>query len=283
MLGLRYRRGLPGWPNAALGGNLQFSKLKFSLLLFLFLVISVSLKGSISSANQKAILIGRCVGNCLHDDLTQEFGFSLADAFESGHVAIRLCSSERTEIAIAKASTNLTGIIYDLRKSHNVNLNNSDLLLSRRCTAAKQELVATEFWAIPGTASLPPHEKNLRIANLSISVASRQAEQAYMKPLLVLGDPLPDDVKKHQAPSQTEAMAQMLRSEAGSYGVVIGFYFRGPSAQLRREVRLARQELEKDAGLKGRFSTYLIPYGYRYSDSVEPNEPNLYVVRLSSR
>jgi hypothetical protein len=255
-------------------------KLKAGLLLILLLAVSLPLEGMALPPNGKAILIGRCVGNCVADDLTQEFAVEFADAATSGRIAIRLCSSERAEIAIAKASTNLAGMVYNLKRQHNVSLNDVSLLFSRGCRAAGPGRVATEFWAIPRASSLPPHDKSIKISAISISVARQEKDKALMYRLLRNGEGLEETPVGPTATSETDATAQLLRSERGSYAVVIGFYFARPTAELKRRVRRARQQLEKDAALRGRFSTHVIPFGVNYTGSVEPNDPHFYVVTV---
>jgi hypothetical protein len=258
------------------------SKLKAGLLLILLLVVSPRLEGTAFQSERWTKLLGRCVGNCSYHELTEEISFALADVARSGRITIRLCSSERSEIAVAKASTNLTMMVETLKELHKVDVNDVLLLFSRSCGAAKPERKATEFWGIFGGASLPPHEKSIKISELSLGIVRQENGKAYMKTLLSGGEAPENAVTEPQAISKIDVGAQMLSRDPGSYGVVIGFYFKRPTAELKRQVRLAKQELEKDQALRGRFSTHLIPYGFRYSDSVEPTEPSLYIIRLSA-
>jgi hypothetical protein len=259
---------------------MRVSKLKAGLLLFL-LTVTLRLEGPAFPQNPKAILIGRCVGQCWYDTLRQEYSFALADTTNWGSIAIRLCSSERSEIAVGKASYNLVIIVDELKKLHKVDVNDAVLLFSRRCRVTRPERVATEFWAIPRGASLPVHEKSIKINELSISIARQQNDKAHMETLLARGEAFPKVTTEPQASSETEAMAQMLRREPDSYGMVVGNYFSRPAAELKRRVLLAKQQLEKHPALRGRFSTHLIPYGINYTDSVEPTEPSFKVIRLS--
>ena len=259
---------------------MSVSKQKAGLLLFL-LMVALRSEGTAPPANPKAILIGRCVGQCWYDTLRQEYSFALADATRWGSIAIRLCSSERSEIAVGKSSYNLVVIVDELKQLHKVDVNDAVLLFSRRCRAGKLGRVATEFWAIPQGASLPFHEKSIKINELSISMARQPNDKAHMETLLTRGEAYPKTTTELQSSSETEAMAQMLRRDPDSYGVVIGYYFSRPVAELQQRVLLAKQQLEKDPALKGRFSTHLIPYGVNFTDSVEPTEPHFKVIRLS--
>ncbi|HEX8137839.1 MAG TPA: hypothetical protein VF544_09640 [Pyrinomonadaceae bacterium] len=234
-----------------------------STLLSVLAVFSASLCFSNAVSNQldeskTPILLGRCVGNCLYDTLSQEYAFAIADAANHGKIAIRLCSNERFEIAVAKASDNLVALTDVLKKQKHVNTENIALLLSNDCLIGGSGRVATEFWAIAPSAPLPSHESNIRLKNASITV-----------------------IREGNYRSNTKEFIDRLRQQPDSYGVVIGSFFRQPSSTLKIRVRKTRIQLKKYPDLKGRYAIDLIPYGVSYTGYIEPIEPDFLIIHLS--
>ncbi len=140
------------------------------ILLLLTTVVSAT-SNYFSVTAQEPISVGRCVGQCTGDKLAQEIAYYFSDAIKSGNnVAIRLCSSERFEIAIAKASGNILTVEYALKNFYKSDLDKVTVLLSTDCL--QKEIpgqVATDF-LILSTNSLPPHENeyNLALPNLDL-------------------------------------------------------------------------------------------------------------------
>jgi len=232
-------------------------------LLLSFLLASAGpseCKPEMSETGKDALLIGRCVGDCLFDTLSQEYAFYLADAAHSGRIAVRLCSKDRFEIAVAKASGNISALSDVLKRWQHVNPEEIALLLSGDCLPKGAGRVATEFWAVPPAASLPGHERNVRLTDASITIIRGESHRARL-----------------------EEFIRQLREKPDSYGLIKGSYFRHPSSTLRRRVRDARRQVFRNADLKDRFAADLAPYGIIYSDYVEPKEPVFIVIQILKR
>jgi hypothetical protein len=237
------------------------SRLKIVLLLMLSMWLvplcfaQVGLQ--LPERNKNPILIGRCVSNCLHDDLSQEYAFALANAARYAKIAIRLCSNERFEIAVAKASSNLMSLADELKSEHHVNTDDISLLLSNSCLPKTTGRTATEFWIIPPTASLPNYNINVNLKNVSINV-----------------------IREGNSRSSTEEFIEQLRQKPDSYGVIIGSYFLHPSSIIKRRVQEAVKQTKSYPNLKGRFSIDFVPYGVIYTGYVEPTKPDFLIVQI---
>ena len=242
-------------------GTLYLKLARVLLLSFLLASVgSAKRKPEQTETRKDASPIGRCVGDCLFETLRQEYAFYLADAAHSSRIAVRLCSKERFEIAIAKASGNLSALTDALKRWQHVNPDEIALLLSDDCLPAGAGRVATEFWAVPPAASLPSHERNIRLTDASITITRG---------------------KDHR--TKVEEFIRQLREKPDSYGFVKGSYFSHPSSTLRRRVRDAERRVLRHADLKGRFAVGLVPYGIIYSDYIEPKEPVFIVIQILKR
>jgi len=251
-------------PNKGLPGN-KFMKglwLKLTQLCLLSVTLVPLCPSGARPVAQKErtapTLLGRCEGNCLYDTLSQEYAFALADAAQHGRIAIRLCSNEKFEVAIAKASANLIEIADSLKKRGLTDLSDIPLLISDKCPTEGMGRVATEFWVIPSHAAPPTYDKLTSFTSVSITAVG---EMSYH--------------------SKVREFVKHLRQEPGSYGVVVGYFFRRPSLTLRHRVREAGKLVRSNPDLKGRFTAALIPYGVIHTGYVEPKEPRFLVVQIS--
>lgn len=213
-----------------------------------------------AETRKRAILLGRCVGNCLFDTLSQEYAFSLADAANHSRIAVRLCSNERFEIAVALANSNLIAMSEVLKRWKHVNLDEIALLLSDDCLPEVAGRVATEFWAVAPSASLPSHSRNVRLTDISTTI-----------------------IREGNHRSKVEEFIKQLQQKPDSYGFVKGSYFRNPSSTLKRRVGDAEKQVSRNANLKDRFAVGLVPYGIIYSDYVEPKEPVFLIIQILKR
>jgi hypothetical protein len=216
-------------------------------------------RGAVPVAPDEPILIGQCVGNCLHDKLVQEYAFYLIDAANYSKLAIRLCSNERFEIAIAKASSNLNIITQELKERSRINPDEIDLLLSKGdCSPEVPGRVTTQFWAIPASAPMPEHYRRIKLGGASTTV-----------------------IRKEDNRSRLTEFVKQLRKEPDSFGVVIGSFFRQPSRLLKSRVREAERYLKSRTDLKARSAAALVPYGIIYTGHVEPTEPDFLIIRIN--
>lgn len=214
-----------------------------------------------ASPAKSPILIGRCSGDCLYETMRQEYAFYLADAAHNNRLAIRLCSAERFELAVAKANSNISTLIEELRRWPHVKPGEIVLLLSRGCRPARPGRVTTEFWAVPHAATLPAHERKVTLDDASFEVVGEVGQGA--------------------AKRAAEFIMQ-LRQTPDAYGVVLGTFYRRPAPSLKRGVRDAARLLRAEPDLRGRYATAFVPYGFTFSSGFnEPTEPSFIIVRIS--
>lgn len=114
-----------------------------------------------------------------------------------------------------------------LKRWQHVNPEEIALLLSDDCLPKGTGRVATEFWAVPPAASLPSHERNIRLTDASITI-----------------------IRGENHRTKVEEFIRQLRRKPDSYGFVKGSYFRNPSSTLRRRVRDAERQVLRHADLK---------------------------------
>lgn len=211
----------------------------------------------------RPILIGRCSGNCLYEKMRQEHAFYFADAARYGRVAIRLCSAERFELAVAKASYNISTLVEELRRWPHVKPGEIALLLARDCMPSKPGRVTTEFWAVPSATTLPAHEREAALADVSLENVGEVGQGVAMR---------------------AAELIRRLRQTPDTYGVVLGTFYRRPAPSLKRSVRDAARMLRAEPDLRGRYATSFVPYGFTFSNGLdEPTEPSFMIVRISKK
>ena len=239
----------------------------FSLFLIALICSTTAFSQSKTENLQKVIIRGRCIGQCTGDKL-REIASDFASAANYGNqLAIRLCSNERFEIAIAKATGNIFTVFGELKEISKINSDEVTLLLSDDCLQNEvPKQVATDF-LILSDGSQPPYIertnlKNVCVTRIGIVPISREMEKDYPK------EAFNDFVKQ-------------LQQKPNAYGVVIGFYNRKPSKILKNKVQKIDDKLRKFPDLKDRYTTDIVSYGYYDSDwNFEPKKPVFYIVEV---
>jgi hypothetical protein len=211
------------------------------------------------AARAEPALIGSCVGNCPPDAVRQEYAFYLAEAARAGRVAVRLCSADRFEVAVAKAHDNLQALAEELKRWPHVRQDEVALLLSPGCRPARAGRVTTEFWEVPRAAPLPAHVRNIPLTAASVEV-----------------------VRGERPGARAREFARRLRESPEAYGVVLGQFYSRPAPLLRGRVLDAENLLRGHRGLRGRYAAALVPYGVTFDGQVEPTEPSFLIVRIPS-
>ena len=204
----------------------------------------------------------RCGYSCAQE-LAIDLGGSSAKV-ASDKIAIRFCSHEPFPVALSTSAAAYSYVMTILKESYGYTPDRVLFLLAEDCVGPYGGITATEFWAVPKNAALPPSiqattAKDVRID--SIVVNSRRAYQAALKKL-----------------------KDRLLTDSRVVGIVVGNYYKAPSSLLKQRLRAAKESLAQSKLPRGRYFVRLAPWTGEYSSSTpEPRYPNLFIVEVAER
>lgn len=233
------------------------------LIIGLFLCPDIFLRAQ-SGIRSKAELVHRyeerCGYSCAQELAIDLGGSSAKDA--GGSIAIRFCSRESFPVALATSAAAYSYVVTILQDSYGVTQERVLFLRAEDCVGSHAGITATEFWSVPQGAALPgsietTSAKSVRVD--SMTVKSRRGYQAALKKL-----------------------EDELLTDSQAVGIVIGSYYKTPSALMKQRLRAAKQTLARSRVPRGRYFVRLAPWTGEYSlDSPEPKYPSVFVVEVA--
>lgn len=200
-------------------------------------------------------------GDALH--AIQEVALDLkAHASGAGdRVAVRVCSKEKLPVALLTATAS-PFVLREHLKAQGFEAQRILFLRSEDCLARDPSIAVTEFWVVPKGAEPPASVESIRadraqmeVARAADTIASAKDYSAALRDLI------------SNVSNRPEAVA-----------VVIGSYYKRPSAVLISNVQRARRVLLSDQGQVSRVYVHTAPAGgIRDVNEREPKYPDLFV------
>jgi len=181
---------------------------------------------------------------------------------------IRLCSREPMALALSIAAMNPFTVARALNQGYNFVLERILFLRSEDCLGSDSAVAATELWAVPKGAALPT------------SVESINASQARLQTVGAT-NLLAEGTRNYRL--AVKELTTKVRAAPDAIGVVVGYYFKQPSLEMKRRVREAQKMLEQSGLPHDRYSVRLMPWpGARSIDPPEPEPkyPSVLVVEV---
>src|SRR2546427_1542198 len=143
--------------------------------------------------------------------------------------AVRICSREPMPLALSVAAMNPFTVARALNEGFNFALERILFLRSEDCLDS-DTVAPTELWAVPKGAALPAFVE---------SIKSNQAHLKTVgtKTLLAKG------VRNYRL--AVKELTAKVRAAPEATGVVVGYYFKQPSPEMKRRVSEAQKMLEQ--------------------------------------
>lgn len=249
---------------------MRFKAHQYILLFFILLLPGLRVLAQ-SNPEATARLFNRYEGGAsghriIEDVLTLTLSISSKDR---AIVAIRVCSKEPMSFALATAGADPFRIAELLRDGYAYSPERVIFLRSEDCLSSKYpSRLATEIWAIPEGASLPPHVEALKSNQVRlISLGERPANRG---------------VRDYRTASQK--LIQDLRANPASVGVIFGYFLERPSPILRRRLREVSRILEQSGLPRERYLVRLKSWNDEvstYPPDSEPQYPSVFVVEVA--
>jgi hypothetical protein len=244
--------------------------MRYLLALMIALIFS---SGVLLSQGQESLQSGarlvhryerRCGDSCLQELAIALGGGGAKKA--SNTVAIRFCSKESLPLALSTAAASPEYLISILTDSYGYTPERILFLRSEDCLAPEPSVTATEFWAIPQSATLPT------------SIESVKSSQVRVDSLGMEG--LIGNVRSYKA--ALRKLPDKLRAKPEAVGIVLGYYYKQPSRVMKRRIREVQRTLKENGLSEDRYSVRLAPWTGEYGDDdPEPKYPSLFVVEVA--
>lgn len=182
---------------------------------------------------------------------------------------VRVCSREPMPLALSIAAMNPFTVARALNQGYNFALERVLFLRSEDCLGSDSAVAATELWAVPKGAAMPVFVD-------SIKSSQARLETVGTKNLLAEG------TRNYRLAVQR--LTTKVRASPEATGVVVGYYFKQPSPELKRRVGEAQKMLKQSGLPRHRYSVRLMPWpGERSIDPPEPEPkyPSVFVVEVA--
>lgn len=220
----------------------------------------------------EAKLVHRCEEGCSGYDSIMERTLDLTQegAVRAGTVAVRVCSKEPMPLALSIAAMNPFKVAKWMNDVYNYPSDRVVFLRSEDCLGSKSRVAATELWAVPKGAALPAFIESIRSSQAHLETVGTKTLSA-------------DGTRNYRL--AVKALTKKVRAAPETIGVVVGYYFKRPSPQLKRRVSAARRILEQSGLPRDRYSVRLMPWpGERSIDPPEPEPeyPSIFIVEVAS-
>ncbi len=239
----------------------------------LFLIIGLLLSSGVSLGqvhNPKAVQVRRYERTGSGFDAITEANYELTRiAAKPDDVAvIRVCSRDPMPLALSMAAMNPFMVASALNQGYNFALERILFLRSEDCLGSDPAIAAAELWAVPKGASLPTFVE-------SIKSSEAHLETVGTKTLLAEG------TRNYRL--AIKEVTTKVRAAREAIAVVVGYYFKQPSAEMKRRVSEAQKMLEESGLPRDHYSVRLMPWpGERSIDppEAEPRYPSVFVVKV---
>jgi hypothetical protein len=241
----------------------------------LFLIIELLLLSGLSlgqvSTKPDSVRMRRYErGGSGFDEIT-EANYELTRRIDTSNdlAVVRICSRESMPLALSIAAMNPFTVAGALNQGYNFSLERILFLRSEDCLGSDPAVAATELWAAPKGAALPPFVESIKSSQAHLEILGT-------KSLLAAG------TRNYRL--AVKELTTKLRAAPEAVGVVAGYYYKNPSLVMKRRLREVRKMLEQSGLRQDRYFVRFIPWpGERSVDppQPEPKYPNLFVVEVA--
>ena len=240
----------------------------------LFLIIGLLLSSGVSlgqGGKPETVQVRRYErGGSGFDEIT-EANYELTRTLGNSNdlAVVRICSKEPMPLALSIAAMNPFTVARALNQGYNFALERILFLRSEDWLGSDPAVAATELWAVSKDAALPPFVE-------SIKSSQARLETVGTKTLLAEG------TRNYRL--AVKELTTKVRAAPEAIGVVVGYYFKQPSREMKRRVSEARKMLEQSGLPRDRYSVRLMPWpGERSIEPPEPEPkyPNIFVVAVA--
>lgn len=249
------------------GEFIQMRQILF-LIIGLLLLSGVSL-GQVSTKADSMRMRRYEHGGAGFDEIT-EANYELTRRLDISNdlAALRICSRESLPLALSIAAINPFTVARALNQGYNFSLERILFLRAEDCLGSDPAIAATELWAVPKGAALPPFVESIKSSQAQLEILEAKhfrAEGTWNYKLAA------------------RKLTKKLRATADATGVVVGYYFSQPSPQIKRRLSEVRKMLAQTGLPRDRYSIRSMPWPGERSDPPEPEPkyPSVFVVRIS--
>lgn len=233
--------------------------MKTLIAISLFLASVVLVDGQDRNQSEAKMVRGPFAGgDALHviQEVALDLKARVADAGD--RVAVRVCSKEKLPVALLTATAS-PFVLREHLEHYGIAAQRILLLRSEDCVARDASLVLTEFWIVPKGAEPPA------------SVESIQSDRVRVE-LVRRGDTI-KTAKDYSAALHDLLERVSVRPEA--VAVVVGSYYKRPSAVMANNLEKARRTLLFGSGQASRVYIHSAPAGV--VGERQPRYPDLFV------
>lgn len=182
---------------------------------------------------------------------------------------IRVCSREPMPVALSIAAMNPFTVARALNQGYNFALERVLFLRSEDCLGSEAAVAATELWVAPKGAALPAFVDLIKSTQAHL-------ETVGTKSLLAAG------ARNYRF--AVRELATKVRAKPEATGVVVGYYFKQPSPEMKRRVSEAQKMLEQSGLPRDRYSVRFMPWPGEQSidpPEPEPKYPSIFIVEVA--
>jgi hypothetical protein len=203
-------------------------------------------------------------GYSLHS-LEDNAAYVVDSAGRGGRVVVRVCSKERLPFALSMAAADPFVISTILTVDYHLTPERILYVRSEDCLGPEPDVAATELWAIPDGASLPPSVESIRSSQVRSETIGTAATA--------------EGTANYRA--AVAELIKKLRVKPEAVGIVLGYYYRRPNTSMQRRLRDVRDLLEQSGLSQDRYRIRLMPWNSERSidpPEPEPKYPSLFII-----
>lgn len=250
----------------------KLMRLKFLILCLLCSALFLSATSVLgqSDAEKAALRLERYELGASYNEITEAaFRFTGLSSKERATVAIRVCSKEPISLALAMAAADPFQIADKFVNGYAYRPDQVMFLRSVDCLSPKDSSVsATELWAIPQGALLPPYIEAFESNQINrISLGKEPSNRG---------------VRDYKA--ALHKLIENLQANPANTGVIFGYFLERPSPILQQRVRGIAKLLEQSGLPRNHYLVRLAPWPDEvstYPPDSEPTYPSVFIIEAA--
>ena len=249
----------------------EFNAMRQALFLIIGLLFFSGVLHGQGSTNPKAMQLRRYERSGSGFDEITEANYELSRRLDTSNdlTAIRVCSRESMPLALSIAAMNPFTVARALNQGYNFSLERILFLRSEDCLGSDSAVAATELWAVPKGAELPSFVESIKSSQAQLQIVGTKTLKAA-------------GMRNYK--SAVKELTTKMRATPEAIGVIVGYYFKQPSPEVRRRVSEVQKMLEQSGLPRDRYSVRLMPWpGERSIDppETEPKYPSFFIVKVA--
>ena len=203
---------------------------------------------------------GAAYNRVTEDVLTLTIAVKPADRTK---IAIRLCTKQPILFALATAPADPFRIAELLVGAYRFQPQQVIFVRSEDCLPKDGSRTPVEIWTLVENAALPQHVEALLSSQVRRSLLGKK--------------PVNRGVRDYR--EATRELIKNLQANPGSRGVVVGYYFKRPSAELKRNLRVVKTLFQRSGLPPERYLIHSMYWNDEYSESEgEPPYPRVFLL-----